>query len=116
MGVVFFPSLPFMGVMLFPSFVLGNVFGEGDAFHVSPSPFSVFLFLPLFLILLLLFHLFFHISFSPFPFLLHKLFPSFFSSSPLFHLFPFLLFFFFFEGAACTVCFQDVIDDITDRN
>ena len=26
-GVVFFPSLPFMGVMLFPSFVLGNTSG-----------------------------------------------------------------------------------------
>ena len=24
--VVFFPNLPFMGVMLFPSFVLGNAF------------------------------------------------------------------------------------------
>ena len=52
MGVVFFPSLPFLGVMLFPSFVLGNMFGVGDAFHVSPSPFSVFLFLPLFLLFL----------------------------------------------------------------
>ena len=41
MGVVFFPSLPFMGVMLFPSFVLGNVSGEGGAFLVSPSPFYV---------------------------------------------------------------------------
>ena len=85
MGVVFFPSLPFMGVMLFPSFVLGNMFGEGGAFHVSPSPFFVFLFLPLFLLLLL------------------------FSTS-------FLSFSFFFEGTACTVCFQGVIDDITDCN
>ena len=133
MAVVFFPSFPFMGVMLFPSFMLGNIFGEGGAFHVSPSPFSVLVFLPLFLLLLLLLHLFFHISFSAFTFLPNKLFPSLFSSSPLFHLFPFLLppfflfssrfpFFllkfslFFFEGTACTVCFQDVIDDITDCN
>ena len=27
LGVMFFPSLPSMGVMLFPSFVLGNVSG-----------------------------------------------------------------------------------------
>ena len=46
-GVVFFPSLPFMGAMLFPSFVLGSTFGEGGALHVLPSPVSVFLFLPL---------------------------------------------------------------------
>ena len=48
MGVVFFPSLPFMGVMLFPSFMIGNVSGEGGTFLVSPPPFSVILSLPFF--------------------------------------------------------------------
>ena len=85
-GVVFFISLPFMGVMLFPSFVLGNVSREGGVFLVSPSPFSVLFSLLFFLLLLLLFHPFF------------------------------LKFFFFFEGTACTECFQDVIDDTTDCN
>ena len=104
MGVVFFPSLPFMGVMLFPSFVLGNVSGEGGALLVR---FLCFLFFFLFLSFsssspslsfsLPSFLLFFHISFSLFPFLTHKLFPSLFSSSPLFHLFPFLFFFFLRE-------------------
>ena len=91
MGVVFFPSFSFMGVMLFPSFALGNASGGGSAFLVSPSPFSVFFFPPIFLLLLLVFHLFFHISFSLFPFIPHKLFPSLFYSSLLFHLIPFLL-------------------------
>ena len=105
MGVVFFPSLPFMGVMLFPSFVLGNVSGEGGTFLVPLSLFSILLSLPLlsslspspsfslpsFLLffpylILFFFLLFFHISFSLFPFLSYKLFPSLFSSSPLFHL------------------------------
>ena len=36
-GVVFFPSLPFMGVVLSPRFVLGDVFGEGGTFLVSLS-------------------------------------------------------------------------------
>ena len=36
MGVVFFPSLPFMGVMLFPSFWLGNASREWGL--VRPSP------------------------------------------------------------------------------
>ena len=40
MGVVFFHSLPFMGVMLFPSFVLGNASGESDVLLVLLSPFS----------------------------------------------------------------------------
>ena len=71
----------------------------------SPSP-SLSFSLPSFI-------LFFHISFSLFPFLTHKLFPSIFSSSPIFHLFPFLLLF-FFEGIACTVYFQDVTDDTAD--
>ena len=123
MGVVFFPSLPFMGVMLFPSFVLGNVSGEGGTFLVLPL-FSILLSLPLPSSLspspsfsLPSFLLFFHILFSPFLFLLffHILFSPFyfffsstsvslssaqtlsipFSSSSLFHLFPFLLLFFF---------------------
>ena len=47
MGVVFFPSLPFMGVMLFPSFVLGNASGEGGAFLVPLSLFSILLSLSL---------------------------------------------------------------------
>ena len=34
MGVVFFPSLPFMGVVLSLSFVLGDASGEGDTFLV----------------------------------------------------------------------------------
>ena len=140
--VVFFPILPFMGVVFFPSFVLGNASGEGGTFLVSLSLFSPLLSLPLlsspshslsfssflspfffhlilpfsFPFALLFLSLFF---FSSFPFLLHKLFPSLFSSSPIFHFFHvslFLLFlfpppfsspevFFFFEGTACTVCF-----------
>ena len=132
MGVVFFPScLPFMGVMLFPSFALGNAYGEGGASLVPLSLFSVLL------SLLLLsspspslsfsfpsFLLFFHISFSIFPFLPHKLFPSiffFFSSFPfIFISFSFFLpevfFFFFFEGIACTMYPQDVRDDTSDCN
>ena len=39
--VVFFPSLPFMGVMLFPSSVLGNAPGENGA---SLALLSLFLF------------------------------------------------------------------------
>ena len=140
MGVVFFPSLPFMGVSCY-SLALRYGMRPKRAVHFlcrflyflffflflsfsSPSP-SLSFSLPPFL-------LFFHISFFLFPFLMHKLFPSLFSSSSLFHLFPFLLlcpsrfpflflsrgffFFFFFEGTACTVCFQDVIDDTTDCN
>ena len=41
-GVVFFPSLPSMGVMLFPSFVLGTASGEGGTLFVP-----LFLFSPL---------------------------------------------------------------------
>ena len=132
MGVVFFLSLPFMGVMLFPCFVLGNVFGEDGTFLVSLSLFSVLLSLPLLSSLSPSpsFSLSFLSSFLPhliLPFFIssflphlilplsHKLFPSLFSSSPLFHLFLFFSFF-FFEGTACTVCLQDVIDDTTDCN
>ena len=39
-GIVFFLSLPFMGVMFFPSFLLGNAFGEGGTFFVPPFLFS----------------------------------------------------------------------------
>ena len=42
-GVVFFPSFPFMGVMLFPSPVLGKASGEGSVLKellVPLSPFS----------------------------------------------------------------------------
>ena len=46
-GVVFFPSLPFMGVVLFPSFVLRNTSGEGGTFFVSLFLFSTPLSLPL---------------------------------------------------------------------
>ena len=138
MGVVFFPSLPFMGVMVFPSYVLGNVSGEGGTFFVPLSLFSVLLSLPLlsslspspslslpfFLIFFPYLILpFFVSSFLPHLFLPlpHKLFPSLFfllllfSTSFSFPLF-FLKFFFFFEGTACTVYFQDVIDDSTDCN
>ena len=129
MGVVFFPSLPFMGVMLFPSFVLGNASGEGGTFLVPLSLFSILLSLPLISSLssslsfsLPSFLLFFHISFSLFPFLSHKPFPSFFSSSPLFHLsvlllFIFILFsfplsflrgFFFFLRESLVLCTSEV--------
>ena len=89
MGVVFFPSLPFMGVMLFPSFVLGDVSREGGALLVPLSPFSILLSLSLLSSLSpsLSFSL---PSFLPFSsFLSHKLFPSlflllFFSISLLF--------------------------------
>ena len=130
MGVVFFPTLPFMGVMLFPSFALGNASGEGSA-----PPCSVLSIFCSSLSLSLLsspsssFPLFCHLSFSLFPFLPHKLLPSlfFFSSFPplLFPSpsslptssalsFPFpsffasffcsFLFLFFFGGTACIDC------------
>ena len=87
--VVFFPILPFMGVVFFPSFVLGNASGEGGTFLVSLSLFSPLLSLPLLsspshsLSFSSFLSLFFSISFS----LFHFLSPcsSFlFSSSPLF--------------------------------
>ena len=93
-GVVFFPSLPFMGVVLSPNFMLGDASGEGGTFLVSLSLFSPLLSLPL-------------IS-SPSPSLSFSSFLSSFlphlilSSSPLFHLFflssSFLEGFFFFLG------------------
>ena len=146
MGVVFFPSLPFMGVMLFPSFVLGNASGEGGTFLMPLSLFSVLLSLPLLSSLssslsfslssfLLFFHILFSFFFSPFTqtlsisFLFFSSFPPLYSSSPLFHLsaiLPFIfisfsfplsflrVFFFFFEGTACTVYVRSVLDDTTD--
>ena len=100
-GVVFFPSLPSMGVMLFPSFVLGDASREGGTLFVSLFPFSPLLPLsllssscPSFSHSLFLLFLFFPISFS-FPFA-HSLplFPSLSSPSPSFSislsLFPFL--------------------------
>ena len=131
MGVVFFLSLPFMGVMLFPSFRLGNVPREGGASLALLSLFFILLLPSLFF----LSSSFFSLSsslFSHFSFLPHKLFPSIFLLllfSTYFHLaffsfilsFSFvfcflLLLFFFFKGTACTVCFQDVGDDATDCN
>ena len=80
LGVVFFPSFPFMGVMLFPSFALGNVSGESGILLVPLSPFS-----PL---------LSFSLLSSPSPSLFHSLFLSFSVSLPLFFfLSPFLLLF-----------------------
>ena len=111
-GVVFFHSLPFMVVMLFPSFVLGNAFGESGVLLVPFSPFSPLLSLSL-------------LS-SPSPSFSHSLFlslsvslPLFLFSSPflllflllpflvrtLFFLFPLFPLFFFFKGTACTVYF-----------
>ena len=93
-GVVFFPSLPSMGVMLFLSFVLGTVSGEGGTLFVP-----LFLFSPI-LPLSLLSSPSPSFSFSSpshFPFLSHYLFLSFSlpSSSPSFSvslsLFPFPL-------------------------
>ena len=113
MGVVFFPSFPFIGVMLFPSFVLGNASGESSVLLVPLSPFSPLLSLSL-------------LS-SPSPSFSHFLFLSFSFSLPLFLFpFPFLLLFllppllvrtlFFFEGTACSVYFRDVRDDTADCN
>ena len=110
-GVVFFPSLPFMGVVLSPSFVLGEVSGEGGTFLVSLSLFSPLLSLPFLSspspslsYSLPFFLLFFLIPFSLFPFLSPfssslsdaqiLTFP--FSSSPLFYLV--FLSSFFLEG------------------
>ena len=64
MGVVFFPSLPFIGVMLFPSFVLGNASREGGAFLVPPSLIYILLSLPLLSSPSPFFHLVFLSSFS----------------------------------------------------
>ena len=90
-GVVFFPNIPFMGVMLFPSFVLCNASGGSGAFLVPLFPFFFLFFLFIFFILLL------------FPTLSSSLSHYLFLSSPFPS--PSLLSFalFFFEGTACTV-------------
>ena len=114
MGVVFFPSFPFLGVILFPSFVLGNAFGGSGVLLVPLSSFSPFLSLSL---LSSPSHSFSHSLFLSFSFSL----PLFLFSSPfpLIFLLPPLLvrtLFFFFEGTACTVYFRDVRDDTVDCN
>ena len=96
-GVVFFPSFPFMEVMLFPSPMLGNESGESGVLLVPLSPFSPLLplslisssFLPLSLLssLIPLSLLSSHSSS-----LSHSLFLSFSIYLPLFP-FPFLLLF-----------------------
>ena len=100
MGVVFFPSLPFMGVMLFPSFALGNASGGGGTLLMPLSLFFILLSLPLlsspspsFHSLFLPFFFFFHISFSPFLFLrfFHICF-SLFRTNSFHHFFLLLLF------------------------
>ena len=101
MGVVFFPSFPFMRVMLFPSFVLGNASGESGVLLVPLSPFSPILSLSLLLFLLSLYLC------SPFPS------PSLSHSHSFFSLSSFS---FFFEGTACIVYFRDVRDDTADCN
>ena len=80
-GVVFFPSFPFMRVMLFPSSMLENAYGKSGVLLVPLSPFS-----PLLSLSLLSSHS---------PSLFHSLFLSFSDSLPLF-IFPslFLLLFF----------------------
>ena len=109
-GVVFFPSFPFMGVMLFPSFVLGNASGESGVLLVPLSPFSQLLSLssffsfsfsfslsiPLFLSLSSSLYLSLSLS-SPFPSPPPSHSHSFFSLS--------FFSFFFFEGTACSVYF-----------
>ena len=128
MGVVFFLSLPFMGVMLFPSFMLGSTSGGGVTLFVPPFLFFIFLSPPLlssspsfssfFSHLILPFSLSFRTN-SFHPFFFFSSFPSLFFPSPSFHSF-FLLFIFvclfFLEGIAYIVCFRDVIDGTTDCN
>ena len=133
---MFFPSLPFMGVMLFPSFVLGNASGESGASLAPLFPFfftlplsllssSLFSFLPLlfsFLPLLfsflpkLLSSLFFFSCFPlpSFPSSFHYIFLlcPFFAS---FSCFPFF-FFFFLRELLVLNAFQDVIEDTTYCN
>ena len=126
---MFFPSLPFMRVILFPSFVLGNASVEGGAslallslfffllllfflpLSHSPAFSSAYLFLLSFCLSPLSLSIFLF-SFLPIthPFFFLKLLPSLFffssflsSSHSVFLLCPF---FFFFEGTVCTECFS----------
>ena len=119
-GVVFFPSLPFMGVMLFPSSWLGNASGRGGgvvhSLRLTPCFPPVFLPLfytsPLFFSFLLSFSTAFSSASSSFS--LSPLFPSFFffSSPPSCLLFILSFSFvslpplFFFEGTVCIECFS----------
>ena len=112
MGVMFFLSLPFMGVMLFPNFVLRNASRRkrcifSTAFSIFSSSFS--------------FSSFSFSSFFSFSFFFSLSLPLFLFSSPFLLLFllpPILVrtLFFFFEGTACTVYFRDVRDDTVDCN
>ena len=131
MGVVFFPSLPFMGVMLFPSFWLGNAFGGGAvhllrltlcfSLYLLPPPLylSSPLFFSLFFLLPLLSHLLLLLSFSllcPYLFFLFSFLPI----TLLFLSFsfvPFLFFFFFFLREMLVLnAFRDVIEDTASCN
>ena len=89
MVVVFFPTLPFVGVMLFPSFWQGNAPGEGGAslallslFLVFSSSFFFLLSSSLFFLSSLLFFPSFLICFSFSSFCLSSLSLSFFLFSP----------------------------------
>ena len=131
MGVVFFPSLPFMGVKLLPRFLLGNAFGGGGASFASHSLFSLYLIPPpfylssplfffLFFLLPQLSHLLLLLSFFLSPLSLY-FFPLFFSPyhTPLFclsPLSPFFFFFFFLRELLVLSAFQDVIEDTASCN
>ena len=136
---MFFPSLPFMGVMLFPSFWLGNAFGGGGASFASYSLFfslsssSSFLpLLPSFLFSFLSSSTTFSSASSSFCFssLSPSFFPLFFSPyhTPLFFfplpsfmsyfhsVFLLCLPFFFLRELLVLSVFQDVSEDTTDCN
>ena len=105
-GVVFFPSFLFMGVMLFSSFVLGNASGEGGILLVPLSPFSPLLSSlspSLFHSLFLSFSVSLPLFIVPSPFLLIFLFLPLLVRTLFFSLSSFSFLFFFFEGTACTV-------------
>ena len=102
-GVVFFPSFPFMGVMLFPSPMLGNAPGESGVLLVPLSPFSPLL--PSLLPLSLLSSPFP----SPFP-LVHTLFSSLSLSLSLSWDFSYV------EETTCTIYSRDVRDGTADCN
>ena len=125
-GSCVFPSLPFMGVMLFPSFWLGNAFGGGGAFFASHSLFfslsSSSSFQPLlfsFLFFLLSSSTTFSSTSSSF-FLPFSSVPIFFSSflfslsHSSFCLSP--LSFFFLRELLVLSAFQDVIEDTSSCN
>ena len=145
-GVVFFPSLPFMGVILFPSFWLGNAFGGGGAsfallslFFFLSSSSSFLPLLPSFLFsllssstsfssasLFLLSPLSLPPLFSFLPITLPFLFFSFLpitllfflasSSHSVFLLCPLSFLFFFLRGFLVLNVYQDVIEDTTYCN